>query len=422
MARNGSGTQTSPVGSFPAVTGTVISSTSFNNIVNDINSEITKSIANDGQTPITANLPMSGFKHTGVAAANASGQYMEYAQVNTLLAAKADLASPTFTGTPAAPTATAGTNTTQIATTAFVAASFAKSGANTDITSLNAPSLGSATATTQTAGDNSTKVATTAYVDSAGGSSKIQPITASVGSNALTLTLNATKLDFRSSTLSSGTINTRTISSPINVVVSSGSTLGTINATAARLVIIAIDNAGTVELAVTNLAGGLNLDETTLISTTAEGGAGAADSANVIYSTTARANVPFRVVGFVDITETTAGTWASAPTTIQGVGGQALAALSSLGYGQTWQSVTRAMNTTYYNTTGRPIELSVTGTGTNGASILGVSINGGSAVGFGLVVHNSTVVWGTIIIPAGVSYSLSSSVGTISLSGSWELR
>ena len=36
------------------------------------------------------------------------------------LAAKAGLASPTFTGTPSAPTATAGTNTTQIATTAFV--------------------------------------------------------------------------------------------------------------------------------------------------------------------------------------------------------------------------------------------------------------------------------------------------------------
>lgn len=38
------------------------------------------------------------------------------------LAAKADLASPTLTGTPAAPTAASGTNTTQIATTAFVTA------------------------------------------------------------------------------------------------------------------------------------------------------------------------------------------------------------------------------------------------------------------------------------------------------------
>jgi hypothetical protein len=36
------------------------------------------------------------------------------------LAVKADLASPTFTGTPLSTTATAGTNTTQIATTAFV--------------------------------------------------------------------------------------------------------------------------------------------------------------------------------------------------------------------------------------------------------------------------------------------------------------
>ncbi len=33
---------------------------------------------------------------------------------------KASLASPTFTGTPAAPTAAQGTNTTQLATTAFV--------------------------------------------------------------------------------------------------------------------------------------------------------------------------------------------------------------------------------------------------------------------------------------------------------------
>ena len=40
--------------------------------------------------------------------------------INSALANKANLASPTFTGTPKAPTATAGTNTTQIATTQFV--------------------------------------------------------------------------------------------------------------------------------------------------------------------------------------------------------------------------------------------------------------------------------------------------------------
>jgi hypothetical protein len=42
--------------------------------------------------------------------------------VSTPLTLLAPLASPTFTGTPLAPTATAGTNTTQVATTAFVLA------------------------------------------------------------------------------------------------------------------------------------------------------------------------------------------------------------------------------------------------------------------------------------------------------------
>lgn len=66
---------------------------------------------------------------------------------------KANLASPTFTGTPKAPTASAGTNTTQIATTAFVntAVANATSGAatfkgvvnaGTDISSLTAYSSG----------------------------------------------------------------------------------------------------------------------------------------------------------------------------------------------------------------------------------------------------------------------------------------
>lgn len=46
----------------------------------------------------------------------------EFNSIATAVQTKADLASPTFTGTPAAPTAAGGTNTTQIATTAFVKA------------------------------------------------------------------------------------------------------------------------------------------------------------------------------------------------------------------------------------------------------------------------------------------------------------
>lgn len=48
--------------------------------------------------------------------------------LTTDLAAKAALASPALTGTPTAPTATAGTNTTQIATTAFVGTAVAAGG------------------------------------------------------------------------------------------------------------------------------------------------------------------------------------------------------------------------------------------------------------------------------------------------------
>ena len=45
----------------------------------------------------------------------------EFDNIATAVATKADLSSPTFTGTPTAPTAAAGTSTTQIATTAFLA-------------------------------------------------------------------------------------------------------------------------------------------------------------------------------------------------------------------------------------------------------------------------------------------------------------
>jgi len=44
----------------------------------------------------------------------------EFVNIAVAVATKADLTSPTFTGTPAAPTASVSTDTTQIATTAFV--------------------------------------------------------------------------------------------------------------------------------------------------------------------------------------------------------------------------------------------------------------------------------------------------------------
>ena len=185
--------------------------------------------------------------------------------------------------------------------------------------------------------------------------SKIQPITASVAASALTITLNPTILDFRSSSLTSGTITSIVVPSAISLTIPSTSTMGTTSAVQSRIVVLAINNAGTVELAVANIAGGSPLDETTLITTTAAVAAG--NSATAYYSTVVATSVAYRVVGYIESTQATAGTWATTPSTIQGMGGQALTAMSSLGYGQTWQAVTRTSGTTYYNTTGKPIVL-----------------------------------------------------------------
>jgi len=76
----------------------------------------TKLLVADNTANSQANIPLSSYATT--------------AAVN----AKADLASPALTGTPSAPTAAVGTNTTQVATTAFVLAN-AGSTAYSEITS-----------------------------------------------------------------------------------------------------------------------------------------------------------------------------------------------------------------------------------------------------------------------------------------------
>lgn len=133
----------------------------------------------------------------GTAAVGTSLRYARQDHVHPTDTSRAALASPTFTGTPAAPTAAADTNTTQLATTAFVVA---QAGSTTPLvdgtaavgTSLRyarqdhvhptdttraplaspaftgTPSLPTGTtAVTQSPGNNTTAVATTAFVTAA---------------------------------------------------------------------------------------------------------------------------------------------------------------------------------------------------------------------------------------------------------------
>lgn len=86
MSRSGAGIYTLPGGINPVVAGTVIQDTWANPTLDDVATALTQSIASTGVTAITANLPMSSFKHTGAAAATASGQYLVYAQAAAVLA------------------------------------------------------------------------------------------------------------------------------------------------------------------------------------------------------------------------------------------------------------------------------------------------------------------------------------------------
>ncbi len=87
MARNGSGTYSLPSNSWnPAVVDTDISAPDWNDVVSDLETAMSDSIASDGQTTITANLPMAGFKHTGVGNGTAATDYAAYGQLLSGLA------------------------------------------------------------------------------------------------------------------------------------------------------------------------------------------------------------------------------------------------------------------------------------------------------------------------------------------------
>lgn len=73
----------------------------------------------------SGNVPTIAQADARYAAASHTHAQSDITNLTTDLAAKAPIASPALTGTPTAPTAAAGANTTQIATTAFVAASYA---------------------------------------------------------------------------------------------------------------------------------------------------------------------------------------------------------------------------------------------------------------------------------------------------------
>ena len=136
MAFNGSGTYipiTPP--DFPAVAGTTIRATQYNNQVYDFAAALTGVVCKDGQTTPTANLPMGNFRHTGVGAATARTQYARAAEVQ-------DGALTWLTSVAGADTITAVASAGMLAYAAGQTFRFAAAAANTGAVTLDINSIG----------------------------------------------------------------------------------------------------------------------------------------------------------------------------------------------------------------------------------------------------------------------------------------
>lgn len=143
-------------------------------------------------------------------------------------------------------------------------------------------------------------------------------ISSSVGSSALTINLigangstasatNPVNINFRSATSSNGTPVFVQCTGSLSLIVPSGATIGTANSVSSFLYLYAVNNAGTIELAVAG-ANGL-FDEGTIQNTTNL--TSGSSSAQVLYGTVGRTGVAVRLLGRLKVNESTAGTWAS---------------------------------------------------------------------------------------------------------------
>jgi hypothetical protein len=206
---------------------------------------------------------------------------------------------------------------------------------------LTAPIITSGTISLAAAPTATLDAATKGYVDGLNTTPLVNgSVAATVSSNALTIHLKTAggstpsssdpvRVTFRSSTDTDGSLVTRTVTSATSMTFASGSTLGMNNGEARRIWVGLLDNSGTVEVCAWNplltdaspssLPNTLSLKgftPNTDVTTTAEG-SGTATSAHVLYSTNARSTVPFVLLGFIEISEATAGVWASAPSVVQ---------------------------------------------------------------------------------------------------------
>lgn len=156
-------------------------------------------------------------------------------------------------------------------------------------------------------------------------------LAAAVDASAMTITLsgydgtalsstNKAQFAFRSATAGTGTHSVVSATANLTLTISSGSTMGTTSNVPANFWVVIFNDAGTLRLGAINCSTSTAiypLSDDTLASSTAEGGAGGADSAGVIYTGSAVTSKAMRVLGYVEHTQATAGTYATEPSKVQ---------------------------------------------------------------------------------------------------------
>ncbi len=147
----------------------------------------------------------------------------------------------------------------------------------------------------------------------------------SVAANALTIAIkeadgtsdpasgtDSVTIYFRSTTLTSGAKVERNLAAAESLVVPSGATLGHNDGEDDFIYVYAIDDSGSIRLAVASTD---DWDEGELQSTTAI--SAASDDEFTLYATSTLASVPIRLIGRIKSNQVTAGTWALLPTEIE---------------------------------------------------------------------------------------------------------
>ena len=257
-------------------------------------------------------------------------------------------ASPAFTGTPTAPTAPAGTNTTQLATTAHVFAERSNAATLTNKT-LTSPTINTPTITGATisgsaiSGGTVSGITDLAIADGGTGASTAADALLNFGLTATAAELNT--LDgITASTVELNYVDG--VTSPIQTQ---------------------LDGKQSIDPTLTAFANFNTNGLITQIATdTFTGRTLTAGSGVTIINGDGVAGNPTVVVDLASQAEAEAGTDNTKLMTPLRTEQHMLA--NGLGWGQTWQTVTRSFGTSYQNTTSRPIQVSVK-TGGSGSAI-----------------------------------------------------